>query len=113
MIVYSTNPYSATKAGTEELVVAFENTYGLPSLITHTMNVFGERQNPEKFIPMVSKKVRDNEEVAIHANTKKLLQAQDIIYTLKMFPTRCYFIQLQHFIFRCWFNCNAKCKNLT
>ena len=36
----STNPYSATKAGAEELVVAFENTYGLPSLITHTMNVF-------------------------------------------------------------------------
>jgi dTDP-glucose 4,6-dehydratase len=29
----STNPYSATKAGAEELVVAFENTYGLPSLI--------------------------------------------------------------------------------
>ena len=52
----STNPYSATKAGAEELVVAFENTYGLPSIITHTMNVFGERQNPEKYIPMVIKK---------------------------------------------------------
>ena len=34
----STNPYSASKAGGEELVVAFENTYGLPSFITHTMN---------------------------------------------------------------------------
>ena len=55
----STNPYSASKAGGEELVVAYENTYGLPSIITHTMNVFGERQNPEKFIPMVIKKVRD------------------------------------------------------
>ena len=53
----STNPYSATKAGGEELVVAFENTYGLPSIITHTMNVFGERQNPEKYIPMVIKKL--------------------------------------------------------
>ena len=67
----STNPYSATKAGAEELVVAFENTYGLPSLITHTMNVFGERQNPEKYIPMVIKKVRDNEEVTVHADEKK------------------------------------------
>ena len=67
----STNPYSASKAGAEELVVAFENTYGLPSLITHTMNVFGERQNPEKFIPMVIKKVRDNEIVTIHANPEK------------------------------------------
>ena len=64
----STNPYSASKAGAEELVVAFENTYGIPSLITHTMNVFGERQNPEKFIPMVIKKVRDNELVTVHAN---------------------------------------------
>ena len=67
----STNPYSATKAGAEELVVAYENTYGLPSLITHTMNVFGERQNPEKYIPMVIKKVRDNEVVTVHANAQK------------------------------------------
>lgn len=69
----STNPYSASKAGAEELVVAYENTYGIPSLITHTMNVFGERQNPEKFIPMVIKKVRDNETVKIHANPKKTI----------------------------------------
>ncbi len=69
----STNPYSATKAGAEELVVAYENTYGLPSLITHTMNVFGERQNPEKYIPMVIKKVRDNEMVTVHANEKKTI----------------------------------------
>ena len=67
----STNPYSATKAGAEELVVAFENTYGLPSFITHTMNVFGERQNVEKYIPMVIKKVRDNETVTVHANSEK------------------------------------------
>ena len=67
----STNPYSATKAGAEELVVAYENTYGLPSIITHTMNVFGERQNPEKYIPMVIKKVRDDETVTVHANTEK------------------------------------------
>ena len=66
----STNPYSATKAGAEELVVAYENTYGLPSMITHTMNVFGERQNAEKYIPMVIRKVRDNEKVTVHADNK-------------------------------------------
>jgi len=43
----STNPYSASKAGGEELAVAYENTYGLPVYITHTMNVFGERQHPK------------------------------------------------------------------
>ena len=67
----STNPYSATKAGAEELVVAYENTYGLPSIITHTMNVFGERQSSEKYIPMVIKKVRDQEMVTVHANKEK------------------------------------------
>ena len=30
----STNPYSATKAGAEELAVAYENTYKLPIIIT-------------------------------------------------------------------------------
>jgi len=69
----STNPYSATKAGAEELVVAYENTYGLPSFITHTMNVFGERQNAEKYIPMVIRKVRDNETVTVHANKEKTI----------------------------------------
>ena len=91
----STNPYSASKAGAEELVVAFENTYGLPSLITHTMNVFGERQNPEKFIPMVIKKVRDNEIVTIHANPEKTvagsrhyIHAEDVADAL-LFLFRC------------------------
>ena len=67
----STNPYSATKAGAEELVVAFENTYQLPCIITHTMNVFGERQSAEKYIPMVIKKVRDGGKVTVHANKDK------------------------------------------
>ena len=62
----STNPYSATKAGGEELAVAYNNTYNLPVYITHTMNVFGERQHPEKFIPMCIKKIRDEETITIH-----------------------------------------------
>lgn len=67
----STNPYSATKAAAEEMVVAYENTYGLPSIITHTMNVFGERQNPEKYIPMCIKRVRDNEKITVHSNSER------------------------------------------
>lgn len=67
----STNPYSASKAGGEELAVAFENTYGLPVYITHTMNVMGERQHPEKFIPMCIKKIRDGETVTIHSDKTK------------------------------------------
>ena len=69
----STNPYSATKAGGEELAVAYENTYGLPVYITHTMNVFGERQHPEKFIPMCIKKIRDGEPITIHSDKTKTI----------------------------------------
>lgn len=66
----STNPYSASKAGAEELVVAYENTYKLPAIITHTMNVFGERQHPEKYIPMCIKRARDGEKVTVHSNSE-------------------------------------------
>ena len=77
----STNPYSASKAGGEELAVAFENTYDLPILITHTMNVFGERQHPEKFIPMCIKKIRDGETVTIHSDkTKKIPGSRHYIH---------------------------------
>jgi len=67
----STNPYSASKAGGEELCLAYANTYGVPVIITHTMNAFGERQHPEKFIPMVIKKVLAGETVTIHSDPTK------------------------------------------
>lgn len=67
----STNPYSASKAAAEEMVVSFHNTYKLPAIITHTMNVFGERQNPEKYIPMCIKQIRDNQKIYVHSNPEK------------------------------------------
>ena len=69
----STNPYSATKAAAEEIAVAYENTYKLPIYITHTMNVFGERQHPEKYIPMCIKKARDGESITIHSDSTKTI----------------------------------------
>ncbi len=64
----STNPYSATKAGGEELAVAFANTYDLPVIITHTMNVFGNRQHPEKYIPKCIRAVNNGETITIHSD---------------------------------------------
>lgn len=69
----SSNPYSATKAGGEELAVAFENTYKLPIYITHTMNVFGQRQHPEKYIPMCIRKVHDGETITIHSDATRTI----------------------------------------
>jgi dTDP-glucose 4,6-dehydratase len=69
----STNPYSASKAGGEELCLAWANTYKLPVIITHTMNAFGERQHPEKFIPKVVRKVLAGEPVTIHADQTRTI----------------------------------------
>lgn len=64
----SSNPYAATKAGGEELAYSYYNTYGLPLLITHTMNVFGERQHPEKFIPKTINAVLHGERLFVHSD---------------------------------------------
>lgn len=66
----SANPYSASKAGAEELVVAYSNTYKFKAAVCHIMNVFGERQHPEKFIPMTIGKILRGENVLIHSNKK-------------------------------------------
>ena len=65
----SGNPYSATKAGGEELCLAFENTYKMPIMVSHCMNIFGERQHPEKFIPSCIRKIQRGEKIIIHANS--------------------------------------------
>ena len=67
----SSNPYAATKAGAEELCLAYANTYKLPLFIVHSMNIFGERQHPEKFIPMTVKNILQGKEIIIHSNKDK------------------------------------------
>lgn len=69
----SKNPYAASKAGAEQLCVAYENTYKMPMIVSRCMNNFGERQNVEKFIPMVIKKVLNDEVVCIHGNADKTI----------------------------------------
>ena len=60
------NPYSASKAGAEALCYSFWNTYGLPILTTNTMNLIGQRQSPEKFVPKTVRAILRDEPVTIH-----------------------------------------------
>lgn len=60
------NPYSASKAAGEDFAYSFWNTYGLPVIITNTMNNFGERQDIEKFVPKTIRAIWRNEPVTIH-----------------------------------------------
>lgn len=61
------NPYAATKAGSELLAPAYANTYRMDIVVTRCANVFGERQDPEKFIPLCIRKVMSGEVVQIHS----------------------------------------------
>jgi dTDP-glucose 4,6-dehydratase len=62
------NPYAAAKAAAEMAVISFANTYRIPCVITNCMNIMGERQNPEKYIPLVINRVLSGEKVSIHAD---------------------------------------------
>ncbi|HLD51356.1 hypothetical protein A3K34_00390 [candidate division WWE3 bacterium RIFOXYC1_FULL_40_10] len=65
------NPYSATKAGGEELCVAYENTFKIPLIISHCMNILGERQHPEKYLPRIIKHIMSGEEVTVHTDSER------------------------------------------
>ena len=64
--------------------VAYENTYQLPVYITHTMNVFYERQHPEKYIPMCIRRIRDARKSLSIVTVRELYLVRDTIYTLMM-----------------------------
>lgn len=48
------SPYSASKAGSDHLVRAWEHTYGFPAFVSNTTNNYGPWQFPEKLIPLVT-----------------------------------------------------------
>lgn len=64
--LYPSNAYSATKAGGDCLVLAYQKSQRLHATITRTMNNFGERQHPEKFIPLVIRAILKGETINIH-----------------------------------------------
>ncbi len=47
------SPYSASKAGSDHLVRAWRETYGLPTIVTNCSNNYGPYHFPEKLIPLV------------------------------------------------------------
>jgi dTDP-glucose 4,6-dehydratase len=64
------NPYSATKAGADQLVQSYHTTYDLPVLITRSSNNFGPRQHPEKLIPKLITRAAAGETIPIYGDGK-------------------------------------------
>jgi dTDP-glucose 4,6-dehydratase len=65
--ILPSNPYSASKAAQEALCIAWWRSYGVPVVITNTMNNFSAMQAPSKFPAMIQKKLQAGEKVQIHA----------------------------------------------
>jgi dTDP-glucose 4,6-dehydratase len=64
--ILPSNPYAASKAAQEAIAISYWRTYGLPLTIVNCMNLIGERQDAEKFVPMLIKGITRGEEVTIH-----------------------------------------------
>lgn len=62
------NPYAASKIGQEAIGISYWRTYGLPLTITNTMNLFGERQHPEKFLPKTIRSIASGSPVELHGS---------------------------------------------
>lgn len=60
------NPYSASKAAQEDILFSFWRTYDLPLVITNTMNIIGEMQDTEKFIPKTIRYLTRGRTVPVH-----------------------------------------------
>ena len=67
-VIAPSNPYAASKAAQEAIAFSFWRTYGIPLVITNTMNIIGEMQDPEKFVPKVIRAFQKRSSVMIHTD---------------------------------------------
>jgi dTDP-glucose 4,6-dehydratase len=65
-VICPSNPYSASKAMQEAYLISAWRTYGLPVVITNTMNIIGEMQDPEKFVPMIIRNILEGRKITAH-----------------------------------------------
>lgn len=90
-----TNPYAATKAAADDLAMAWAHTYHLRVATTFCMNIFGERQHREKYIPKCVHAALTGETLTIHADptrtragTRFYIHARNVAAALHFLLTR-------------------------
>jgi len=74
------SPYSASKASSDHLVMAWHHTYGLPTVITNCSNNYGPYHFPEKLIPLVILNALDEKPLPIYGkgdNIRDWLYVED------------------------------------
>ncbi len=60
------SPYSASKASSDHFVRAFQDTYGLPCIVTNCSNNYGPYQFPEKLIPLFINNIRNGRPLPVY-----------------------------------------------
>ena len=71
------SPYSSSKAGSDLIALSYEETYGLPVIVTRSSNNFGPFQFPEKVIPLFVTNLLDGRKVPLYGDG---LNIRDWIY---------------------------------
>jgi dTDP-glucose 4,6-dehydratase len=70
--IVPSNPYSASKACQEAIAISYWRTYGIPLILTNTMNLFGETQDSEKYMAKAIKQISNGEAVTVHGTSEKI-----------------------------------------
>ena len=73
------SPYSASKASSDMIVRAYQETYGLNTVITNCSNNYGPKQHDEKLIPTIIRKALAGESIPIYGDGKNI---RDWLYVL-------------------------------
>jgi dTDP-glucose 4,6-dehydratase len=74
------SPYAASKASSDHFVKAYQNTYGLPTIISNCSNNYGPNQFPEKLIPLVVHRILNNQSIPVYGqglNVRDWLYVED------------------------------------
>ena len=66
------SPYSASKAGADQLVRSYGRTYGIKTLIANPCNNYGPNQFPEKFIPKMIYNILNNKSLPLYGKGKNI-----------------------------------------
>lgn len=64
------SPYSASKASSDHFVRAYQDTYGLPIVITNCSNNYGPNHFPEKLIPLCIHNILNSKPLPIYGDGK-------------------------------------------
>lgn len=66
------SPYSASKAGSDHLVRAWQRTYGLPTLVTNCSNNYGPYHFPEKLVPLIILSALDGKSLPVYGKGNQI-----------------------------------------